>query len=55
MIEQRELLKADYELLERVLKDERLLSFSHNVDQFGGFVTYPLIQDIQYPKIFYKI
>jgi hypothetical protein len=54
-VEQRERLKADYELLERVLKDERLLGFSHNVDQFGGFVTCPLIQDIQDSKIFDEI
>ncbi len=54
-VEQRERLKADYDLLERVLKDERLLGFSHNVDQFGGFVTCPLIQDIQDPKIFDEI
>jgi len=54
-VELREQLKADYELLDGVLQDERLLGFHTTFDQHGGFVSYPLISDIQDPKIFEEI
>jgi hypothetical protein len=51
----REQLKADFDLLEGVLKDEKLLGFHTEHDRYGGFVTYPLMSDIQDPKIFEEI
>lgn len=37
----------NYEALLPISKDEKLLGFHHQSDPYGGFVTYPLISDIQ--------
>ncbi len=53
--EQRDLLKADYELLDGILKDLRIIGFHTIADQLGGSVTYPLGSDIQDEKLFEEI
>jgi hypothetical protein len=52
---QRELLKADFELLDGILHDQKLLGFNTTFDQLGGFVTFPLISDIQDSQMFEEI
>ena len=51
----REQLKADYELLEGILQDEKVLGFHADYDHFGGAISYPLVSDIQDSKIFEEI
>jgi hypothetical protein len=40
-------LRADYESLDHVELDEKLHGFHHQSDPYGGFVTYPLMSDVQ--------
>jgi len=49
--EQREKLRADYELLEHILKDEKLLGFNTQYDQYGGFISSPMVADVQDEKL----
>jgi len=51
----REQLRADFDLLEGILNDEKLIGFNTVYDQYGGFTTNPLISDIQDEKIFEEI
>jgi hypothetical protein len=37
----------DFKALEPIQKDERLLGFNYVEDQYSGFVTHPLISDVQ--------
>jgi hypothetical protein len=48
-------LTADFDLLEGILKDEKLVGFNTVYDQYGGFTTNPLISDIQDDRIFEEI
>jgi hypothetical protein len=48
-------LKEDFDLLDGILHDEKLLGFNTMYDQYGGFTTNPLISDIQDPKVFDEI
>jgi len=51
----REQLKADFDRLEGVLKNEKVIG-SYNIDDhYGGSITNPLVQDIQEPEIFEEI
>jgi hypothetical protein len=43
----REALIIDYNMLEKVPKDIRVLGFNTVYDQYGGFVGHPLISDVQ--------
>jgi hypothetical protein len=43
----RDALVRDFDSLQRVSKDEKLLGFNTVYDQYGGFCTSPLISDIQ--------
>ena len=43
----REALLIDYNTLEKVAKDIRVLGFNTVYDQYGGFVGYPLMSDVQ--------
>ena len=38
---------VDYKALEPIPKDEKVLGFHTQTDQYGGFVSYPLISDVQ--------
>src|SRR4051794_23078702 len=40
-------LVADYERLEPIRKDEKLLGYHNQVDQYGGFISNPLVSDVQ--------
>jgi hypothetical protein len=51
----RERLKADFDALEGILNDEKLIGFNTVYDQYGGFTTNPLIEDIQDATIFNEI
>jgi hypothetical protein len=44
---QRDSLIVDYKALEAIPKDERLLGYSSQSDQYGGFICWPLIADCQ--------
>ena len=44
---QRNSLIVDYKALEPIPKDQRLLGFHTQTHQYGGFVSYPLISDVQ--------
>ncbi len=44
---QRDYLIVDYQALEPIPKDEKLLGFHTQADQYGGFITNPLISDVQ--------
>jgi predicted nucleic acid-binding protein len=44
---QRDSLILDYKALEAIPKDERVLDFNSQSDQYGGFISYPLIADCQ--------
>jgi hypothetical protein len=44
---QRGFLIADIKGLEPVQRDEKLLGFNYVEDPYGGFVTHPLISDVQ--------
>ena len=43
----RENLIIDHKGLQPIPNDEKLLGYNTQSDQYGGFVTYPLIQDCQ--------
>lgn len=51
----REQLKADFDRLEGVLKDEKVIGFYTIDDYHGGSIANPLVQDIQEPEIFEEI
>jgi hypothetical protein len=53
--ELRERLKADYELLDRVLKDEKVLGFYTTYDHAGGAITNPLVADVQNENMYGEI
>ncbi len=42
---QRSALQADYEALDKIPKDERVLGFCNTQDKFGGFISYPMVSD----------
>jgi hypothetical protein len=44
---QQDSLILDYKALEPIPKDEKLLGFNSQSDQYGGFISYPLIADCQ--------
>jgi hypothetical protein len=48
-------LRADYESLEKIPNDERLCGFHTNFDQFGGFITNPIISDIQDDNLYRRL
>jgi hypothetical protein len=50
-LEQREKLIADYETLDTIPNDEKLLGFHTITDPYGGFATTPLISDVQDERI----
>jgi hypothetical protein len=40
-------LVADYEQLEPISKDEKVHGFHNQADQYGGFISNPLVSDVQ--------
>ena len=44
---QRDYLIVDYQALEPIPKDEKLLGFYTQTDQYGGCITNPMISDVQ--------
>ncbi len=44
---QQDNLIVDYKALKPITKDERVHGFHTQTDQFGGFITQPLISDVQ--------
>ncbi len=48
-------LKADYDLLEHVLQDEKLIGFNTVYDRYGGFTSSPLMLDVQDSEVCEKI
>jgi hypothetical protein len=44
-------LVGDYESLEPIPNDEKLLGFHHQSDQYGGFLSSPMISDVQDEQI----
>jgi hypothetical protein len=53
-LEQRERLVADYDVLDQIPHDERVVGFHNQWDKFGG-VSYPLVSDIQNDKLYLEI
>jgi len=53
--EKRERLRADYELVENILHDERLLGIGAAFNDLGTYANYPIISDVQDPKLFEEI
>jgi hypothetical protein len=43
----RDSLMLDHKALESISKDEKLLGFNSQSDQYGGFISYPIMQDCQ--------
>jgi hypothetical protein len=50
-VTQRENLIIDYKALEPVSKDVKIYGFQAQADQYGGFVCYPLMSDVQDEKL----
>ncbi|SRR5579885_697599 len=48
-------LRADYEALEQIPRDERLCEFHTNYDQFGGFITNPIVSDLQDDNLYKQL
>jgi hypothetical protein len=54
-VEQREQLRADYELVEGIPHDEKLLGIRAAFDRLGTYANCPIFSDVQDPKIFEEI
>jgi hypothetical protein len=54
-VEQRERLRADYELVEGILHDEKLLGVRAAFDHLGTYANCPIFSDVQDPKLFEEI